>query len=85
MQDLILVISRCLAKRGSVKTKKVYYRFHFKGFYLGEKIKMIHLYTSENFHEQNLTKGEDYLLWVKKMRVSKEILEVELIKHKIIN
>lgn len=79
MQELILVISRCVSKRMSVKGK-YYYRFHFKGFYAGEKIKVIHLYSNVN-HEK-LSKGDDYLLWVKRRRVHEDILEAELIKHK---
>ncbi len=79
MQELILVISRCLSKRKSVKGESYYYRFHFKGFYAGETIKTIHLYMNE---DQMLSKGDDYLLWVRKKRKINEVLEVELIKHK---
>lgn len=80
MQDLILVISRCVSKRKSVKGKHSFYRFHFKGHYLGEKIKEIHLFPIET--EENLSKGDDYLLWVRKRRVNSEILEVDLICFK---
>ncbi|MBC7540398.1 MAG: hypothetical protein H7281_16360 [Bacteriovorax sp.] len=83
MQELILVISRCVSKRRSTKEEKSFYRFHFKGYYAGEKIKMIHLYSSK-FDPKNeqLSKGDDYLLWVKRKRVNQEVLEVELIKYK---
>ncbi|MDD4973018.1 MAG: hypothetical protein PHY93_01635 [Bacteriovorax sp.] len=83
MQELILVISRCVSKRKSVKGEKSFYRFHFKGYYAGEKVKVIHLFSSGNslFPEQ-LSKGDDYLLWVKRKRVYLEVLEVELIKYK---
>ena len=80
MQDLILVISRCVSKRKSVKGEKCFYRFHFKGFYAGEKIKIIHLYPGRD--EEKLSKGDDYLLWVRKKRVNHEVLEVDLIKFK---
>lgn len=81
MQELILVISRCVSKRKSVKGAHCFYRFHFKGYYAGERIKMIHLYPPE-MDRENLSKGDDYLLWVKKRRVHEEILEVELISFK---
>lgn len=80
MQDLILVISRCVSKRKSVKGEQCFYRFHFKGYYAGERIKIIHLFPSQE--KESLSKGEDYLLWVKKLRVHQEILEVELITFK---
>lgn len=89
------MISRCVSKRKiSEKIKKKishertsFYKFHFIGYYLGQKIKIIHLYlpdgnSSNNNEEKQLTKGEDYLLWVKCLRVNNEILEVKLIKYK---
>ncbi len=78
MQELILIISRCLSKRKKVGGPGDYYKFHFKGFYAGERIKMIHLFAAGD----QLTKGDDYLLWVKKKRVYCEKLEVELVKFK---
>jgi hypothetical protein len=83
MQELILVISRCVSKRKSVKGAHSFYRFHFKGYYAGERIKIIHLFPSES--ETSLSKGDDYLLWVKRRRVHNEILEVELITFKKID
>lgn len=80
MQDLILIISRCVSKRKSVKGECCFYRFHFRGHYLGERIKEIRIYPQSG--NENLTKGDDYLLWVRKRRVNNEILEVDLISHK---
>jgi hypothetical protein len=83
MQELILVISRCVSKRKSAKGEKSFYRFHFKGYYAGEKIKVIHLFSDQfNLLPKQLSKGDDYLLWVKRKRVYLEVLEVELIKYK---
>lgn len=82
MQELILVISRCVSKRRSPKRNLSYYRFHFKGYYLGHKIKIIHLFPENNELNEQLSKGDDYLLWVKRRRVLDEILEVDLIKYK---
>lgn len=79
MQEMILILSRCQTKRLSPKTKKSYYRFHFKGFYNGMKIKQIHLFTNEN---TEIMKGEDYLLWVGFKGISEANLEVSLIKFK---
>ena len=82
MQELILVISRCVSKRKSAKGKQ-YFRFHFRGYYSGEKIKEIHLFPRSE--EEYLIKGDDYLLWVQKRRVTQEILEVDLISFKKIH
>lgn len=82
MQELILVISRCISKRKNPKNSKNFYRFHFKGFYRGQKIKVIHLHPPVEFADQQLIKGDDYFLWVKRRRVENEILEAELIKYK---
>lgn len=82
MQELILVISRCVSKRRSVKGEKIFYRFHFIGFYKGQKIKKIHLFSTLFEPLEPITKGDDYLLWVKKRRVNQEVLEVDLIKYK---
>lgn len=80
MQELILVISRCVSKRKSVKGESSFYRFHFRGYYAGERIKGIHLFPDES--GECLSKGGDYLLWVRKRRVHQEILEVDLISFK---
>lgn len=83
MQELILIISRCVSKRKNVNGGESFYRFHFKGYYAGEKIKIIHLYSNKtDLLGEQLSKGDDYLLWVKRKCVYQEILEVELIKHK---
>lgn len=83
MQELILVISRCLSKRKSVKLGECFYRFHFRGYYYGQKIKTIHLFSIElSAQNEQLSKGDDYLLWVRRKRIYQEVLEVELIKYK---
>lgn len=87
MQELILIISRCLGHRKNIKGSKHYWRFHFKGFYKGQKVKCVHLYSLDGLNNgvdkmQSLSKGDDYLLWVQKKRLNCEILEVELIKYK---
>jgi hypothetical protein len=80
MQELILVISRCVSKRKGVKGEKCFYSFHFLGFYKGERIKKIHLFPGEKV--ERLTKGDDYMLWVMRKRINLEILEVDLIRYK---
>ena len=86
MQELILVISRCLSKKRSKNSKIIYYRFHFRGFYKGKKIKEILLYSNisedKKTNDESLSKGEDYLLWVKKKQINQEVLEADLIKYK---
>lgn len=79
MQEMILILSRCQTKRLGPKAKKSYYRFHFKGFYNGKKIKQIYVFTNE---EVILNKGDDYLLWVGLKAVNEANLEVFLIKFK---
>jgi len=79
MQDMILILSRCQAKRSSPKSLKVFFRFHFKGFYNGSKIKEIHVYPHQS---ADFDKGEDYLLWVTLRSVKESVLEVSLLKYK---
>ncbi|MBC7429147.1 MAG: hypothetical protein H7336_11075 [Bacteriovorax sp.] len=79
MQQMILILSRCQAKRMALKSRKTFFRFHFKGFYSGLKIKEIHVYPHQL---TELTKGEDYLLWVKYQAVKESVLEVSLLKYK---
>lgn len=77
MQELILVISRCISHKKRVGINPTPFVFHFKGYYEGERINMIYIFTS-----QSLSKGDDYFLWVRKVRVENKILEAELIKYK---
>lgn len=79
MQEMILILSRCQARRYSPRTHKIFFRFHFKGFYTGLKIKEIHVYPTD---EVQIGKGEDYLLWVKFKNVQDSVLEVSLVKFK---
>lgn len=79
MQEMILILSRCQAQRYSPRTQKTFFRFHFKGFYTGLKIKEIHVYPER---QVELNKGEDYLLWVKYKSVRESVLEVSLLKFK---
>jgi hypothetical protein len=85
MQELILIISRCSSKEKKQEDGESYYCFHFKGYYAGEKIKRVHLFigVSKNT-EGKLNKGDDYFLWVKRKGLNQEVLEVELIKYKLI-
>jgi hypothetical protein len=78
MQE-ILILSRCQAKRTSAKSKKTFFRFHFKGFYNGVKIKEIHVYPRL---QDQLFKGEDYLLWVTLNTIEESVLKVILLKYK---
>jgi hypothetical protein len=85
MQELILIISRCSSKKQKQEDGYGYYSFHFKGYYAGEKIKRVHLYTvASKISAEKFNKGDDYFLWVKRKRVNQEVLEVELIKYKLI-
>lgn len=79
MPEMILILSRCQSRRSSPLTQKTYYRFHFKGFYSGLKIREIHVYPHQNVELQS---GEDYLLWVTLRCVKESVLNVRLIKHK---
>lgn len=79
MQEMILILSRCQTKRTSPRTQKTFFRFHFKGFYNGLKVKEIHVYTHQF---TAMEKGSDYLLWVKLKTIKSLVLEVELLKHK---
>ena len=80
MQEMILILSRCQSRILSPKTQKNYFKFHFKGFYSGLKIKEIHVYVT--YEKEPFSKGDDYLLWVKLQRVKESALEVSLVKYK---
>lgn len=79
MTDLILILSRCLNETKKVRENHLYYRFHFKGYYQGEKVNEILLKPQGNI---TFTKDEDYFLWVKKISFYSGILKVQLIKSK---
>jgi hypothetical protein len=79
MQEKILILSRCITMRKSLRTARKYYRFHFKGYYRGLKINEIHVVCGD---KAELSKGEDYLLWVEQLSLKETILEVRLIKYK---
>ena len=76
MQEMILIYSRCQTIKSAPKT---FYKFHFKGFYSGLKIKEVHVYP---YQITNLEKGGDYLLWVTFKSVRDSVLEVSLVKYK---
>lgn len=79
MSDLILVLSECESSLIKYKTKEPYYRFHFKGYYLGEKIKEILVRVEDS---TTLEKGELYLLWVKRNTIQNGKLFATLIRQK---
>ena len=76
MQEMILIYSRCQSRKSIPNT---FFKFHFKGFYNGLKIKEIHVYPHQS---ADLEKGEDYLLWVTLKSVKESVLEVSLVKYK---
>ena len=82
MDKMILILSRCQNFRFSPKHQNYYYKFHFKGFYSGLKIREIMMITKENI---SITKGSDYLLWVRQISYDDGILEVQLFKYKKIS
>lgn len=73
MSETILILSRCL------NSSKTYFKFHFKGFYTGIKIKEIYVYSAEL---TKIEKGEDYLLWVTCREIESAVLKVNLLKYK---
>jgi hypothetical protein len=79
MKSMILILSRCQGHLYGAKSKKHIFRFHFKGFYSGLKVKEINLISLKN---EEIVKGNDYLLWVQLVQLKKEILEVTLLKYK---
>lgn len=82
MTDLILILSQCLKKTKRVKHNEYFCKFHFKGYYLGEKIENI-LVKAQDGAEFEV--GADYLLWVKRLSIESGILKVEPIKYKKIS
>lgn len=79
MQERILILSRCQGNKKLNESAINFYRFHFRGYYQGHKINMIHVICENNVQFQI---GDDYLLWVQHLKHSNSILEVQLIKYK---
>lgn len=79
MTEFILLLSKCDAKLKKMKEGEYYYRFHYKGFYNGQKISEV-LLKSGNHLE--FIPDEDYLLIVRFCSVVKGILRVNHIKSK---
>jgi len=88
---IILIVGRCLcqmiAGKGEDKSGQLrvpQWKFHFKGYYLGLKIKEVR--ARPRLGEQNANHhydlGEDYILWAKPLDCSNEVLQVEIIKSK---
>lgn len=69
MQKLY-IISTCL------QLKKNYTEFHFKGFYKGERIIKVRVYSG-NFEENS-----SYLIKLKKPVVKQQVLHAVCVKHK---
>lgn len=68
----IYLISIC---EGSLK--RDIYGFHFIGFYKGKKIKKVHLRSNIKFN-----KNEEYLLEIRALKISNNILKARLIRYK---
>lgn len=79
VQELILLLSRCLCNYTSDKNGYRYSKFHFKGYYLGQKIIGI---EAAQPSELDFDSGEDYLLWIKAISIEKGILNAVVIKAK---
>jgi hypothetical protein len=62
-----------------VKHNEYYFRFHFKGYYLGYKVQEV---VIKSLNDSEFEIGEEYLLWVKRQSIESGILKVEPIKYK---
>jgi hypothetical protein len=79
MSNLVLILSQCDKKITCLRTKQIYYRFHFKGHYRGKKLNEI---LALEPVDKPFVKDDIYLLWVKESKVFDGRLYVEVIKHK---
>ena len=79
MTEFIILLSKCDAKLKRKKEGIKYYRFHFKGFYNGEKVEQVQLLCSD---EVNFIPDEDYLLKVKYENIINRVLFVNHVKSK---
>jgi hypothetical protein len=57
-------------------------KFHFKGYYLGNKVKRVFVKV-DNFN--SFEKDQIYLMWVKKISFESGVLKVLPLNHKKIN
>lgn len=79
VQEIILLLSRCLCNYTDEKNKFNHSRFHFKGYYLGQKIVNIDVQQSNG---RPLEIDEDYLLWIKVLSIEKGLLKALAVKAK---
>jgi hypothetical protein len=86
MQELLLIVSRCISTKKMEKNSNSFHYFHFKGFYKGEKIRMLYIFQNNSRGEEyRFEKKSDYLIWGKRMHVEDKILKIEMIKCKMLN
>ncbi len=78
MDREIIVLSRCV-KEVRRSSFNLGFEFHFKGVYKGEKIKKIII---QNNTEDELIIGNEYLLKIKFVSISKNTLYGDLVQSK---
>ncbi|MBL6991153.1 MAG: hypothetical protein ISR65_15320 [Bacteriovoracaceae bacterium] len=75
----VVALSRCIKTKVTTTKLPNTYTFHFKGMYMGVKIKSIHIISKGPL---DIKKGEDYMLYLKVKTVTGGILNVDLINCK---
>ncbi len=72
----VIIVSKCLRVTNFTFNKKKY-AFHFRGVYVGKKIRKVELVGD---HSLNIIKGEEYVLYVKIVSIDNDIVRGTIIK-----
>jgi hypothetical protein len=74
----VIIVSKCLRVTNFTFNKKKYV-FHFRGVYVGKKIRKVELVGDDSL---NILKGEEYVLYVKIVSIDKDIVRGTIIKFR---
>ncbi len=77
----VLIVSKCSGV-SKLKSNEIWYQFHFKGVYAGEVLRKVMLRSKKEF---NVTKDEEYLMYVQLLSCMHGVLRGEILKLKILN
>ena len=74
----VIIVSKCLRVINFTFNKKKYL-FHFRGVYVGKKIRRVELVGDDTL---NILKGEEYVLYVKIVSIEDHIVKGTIIKFR---
>jgi hypothetical protein len=76
--NTVIIVSKCLRVTNFTFNKKKY-EFHFRGVFVGNKIRRIELTGASDL---NIKKGEEYILYVKIVTLENGIIKGFILKSR---